>query len=472
MIRFFPKNILFPVALTLLTAFSTMGDAGYRIAVNIAGLQDTTTYLAYHFGERQFLKDTAQVDHHGNFVFEGEEPLLPGMYLIVLPGNSYFEVIVDNTRHFNVFSSSDNLVESLRFENSPENTQFYEYLGLLKEINQKLSELRKQLESDNLTPAETEKLTDRLVTAENELLELQNSFIDKNPGSLFSKILLAQQSPDLSDIPAGIKNDPAHADLVYHTYKERFWDKIDFSDDRILRTPLFHSMLVRYFNNFLIQVPDTIVFYADQLLEKSRDNQEVFRYTLWFVANNFERSQIMGMDAVFVHVIDNYYSKGEAFWMTEDGLKRIMNRANQLRPLLLGRIAPDITGFGPGGQRISLHDIQSKYLVVYFWESECGHCQRETPALDKLYIKYKDQGLEVFALNVETDPEAWKQAVDKYGLSWINANDPLNSSGYREKYDVYAIPLIYLLDSEKRIIAKKISADQLQGFLQFQAERE
>lgn len=443
---------------------------GYRIELQINGLQDTVSYLAYYFGERQFLKDTARVDSQGHFVFEGEDRLKPGMHMVVLPGNTYFEIIVDNNQHFSLSTSTDNLIGDLTFSNSPENTAFYEYIETMQSLNKELSVMRKKLEEESLTPDEQMRLQERINELEHEPVQVQDSFISKYPDGLFSQLIVAQRNPDISDVVDPNDNTPESRDLAYHTYKSRFWDHVNFNDERILRTPVYHSMLVRYFNNFLLQVPDTIIAAADVLLEKCRKNDEFFRYTLWFITNNAERSQIMGMDAVFVHMVENYYNSGQAHWMTTEGLERLKKRADQLAPTLIGKKAPNISTFDIDGKPLSMHDIDADYLVVYFWESECGHCKKETPLLKELYEKYHQQGLEVFALNVEADQQKWKEAVTKYDLKWINASDPVNHSGFRDNYDVYAIPLLLLLDRDKKIIAKKISADQLDGFMQFQLQ--
>jgi thiol-disulfide isomerase/thioredoxin len=443
---------------------------GYRIELQINGLQDTVSYLAYYFGERQFLKDTARVDSQGHFVFEGQERLKPGMHMIVLPGNTYFEVIVDNNQHFSVSTSTNDLIGDLTFSNSPENTAFYEYIETMQSINKELSGLQTMLEDESLTQEEQTRLQERIHELEHKPALVQDSFISKNPDGLFSQLLVAQRSPDITDVVDPNDNTPENRDLAYQTYKKKFWDNVNFNDERILRTPVYHSMLVRYFNNFLLQVPDTIIAAADVLLEKSRTNDEFFRYTLWFITNNAERSQIMGMDAVFVHMVDNYYNTGQAHWMTTEGLERLKKRAKQMAPTLIGKKAPNISTLDIDGNLLSMHDIDSEYLVVYFWESECGHCKKETPILKELYEKYHHQGLEVFALNVEADQDKWKEAVTDYGLQWINASDPVNRSGFRDNYDVYAIPLLLLLDTDKKIIAKKISADQLDGFMQFQLQ--
>lgn len=465
----FKKALLF-VSLLFSLAVGSAGQEGYRIEVTVAGLQDTTSYLGYHLGDRQFLRDTALVDLQGHFVFEGNERLLPGMYMVILPGNIYFEMIVDQNQHFSVSTHKDKLIDSLSFSNAPDNSAFYEYITFLQHTNQNLTHLRQQLEDPELETDKRQELNDRIQQAEQAVISKQDQYMKDFPDGLFSRILMAQRPPSLEDVTA-LANEQSDPDYLYQTYKKRFWDHIDFTDDRILRTPVYHAMLNRYINQFVMQIPDTIMAASDFLLGKARANKEVFRYTLWYLTNNAERSQVMGMDAVFVHLVEKYYNTGEAFWISPEGLERISKRANTLAPILIGRTAPNISGFDVNGEQKALHDVEADYLVLYFWESNCAHCREETPVLKDIHEKYHQHGFEVFAMNVETEPENWKEAIERYNASWINVNDVFNRSGFREIYDVYAIPLIYLFDKDKKIIAKKISAGQLDDFMQFELNR-
>ena len=60
----------------------------YEITVSITGLRDSTIFLAYHFGDKQYITDTTVLDAMGNGVFSGKEKLAQGIYMIVLPGKS------------------------------------------------------------------------------------------------------------------------------------------------------------------------------------------------------------------------------------------------------------------------------------------------------------------------------------------------------------------------------------------------
>ncbi len=473
-----PKRIL-PVFLLLVFLLNcSFSNEGYKIEIKVDGLSEAECYLAYHFGNRQYLQDTTMADASGYFVFEGSERLDPGMYLVVLPGQQYFEIIVDHNQHFSLETKMDDFVPSMEFENSPDNQAFYEYLRFVSAKGQEVGPLREELNREDTTPLRRDELREKIAEADRQVKEKQKEYMDAFPDGLFSKVLLAQQEPEVPEpeLPeAPEPGEPVDENEAlrrqYHQYKSKFWNNIDFSDDRLLRTPVFHSMLNRYFNNVVIQIPDTVIKEADRIVDKARANDEVFKYVVWFLTNNAERSEIMGMDAVFVHMVEEYYMSGEAFWVEPDALERIAGRAMRLKPLLIGKTAPDIEMYTRDGETLSLHDVEAEYLVIYFWDSDCPHCKRVTPALRDFYERKKEQGVKVFAVNTEGDRENWIKSKEQYNLNWINVNDIHNRSGFRDKYDIYSIPLLFLLDSEKTIIAKRITVDQIEDIINRELEK-
>ncbi|MBW6478153.1 MAG: redoxin domain-containing protein [Bacteroidales bacterium] len=458
------KRLFYTILITGSVLSCAIAEKGHNIEVKVTGLQDTISMLAYHFGNRQYIQDTVRIDQDGRFRFQGEERLDPGMYMIVLPDQKYFEVIVDHNQHFRIETEMDNFINTMKFENSQDNEIFYDYMRLIGRENEVIGPARAELQDPSTTPERQAELRSKLAEADAKVKSLQDEIINQSPDGLFARILMAQKEPPMPEAPLKEDGTPDN-DYMYQVYKRNFWNNIDFSDDRILRTPVFHAKLNQFFTRVLMQIPDSIIVEADRLVEKSRAHPEMFKYVVFFVTNTFERSQIMGMDAVFVHMVEDYYMTGEADWVTPEQLERISERAMALKPLLIGKIAPDITMFAPDRKPLSLHDVDARFTVLYFWDSECSHCKRQTPLMKKFYEKLHPKGVEIFAANTEADRNKWLDYIKANGLEWIHVNDPVNSSGFRDKYDIWATPLIFLLDEDKRIIAKRITVEQAEEII-------
>lgn len=464
------KKLFFSLSISIFILSCAMADKGYQIDVKVEGLQDTTAFLAYHYGNRQYVKDTVQIDSQGHFTFQGPESLDRGIYMVVLPGQVYFEILVDDNQHFAIETINDDFVNSMKFSNSPDNATFYDYMRFIRTQGELSTPLRNEMQDASVGEARKEQIRQQLATIDERVKQEQTTIIGRSPQGLFSKILLAQQDPAMP--PTQFKEDgTVDNDYMYQVYKNNFWNHIDFSDDRLIRTPIYHNKLNQFFTRVLIQYPDSIIAEADRLIEKARAHKEVFKYTVFFITNTFERSQIMGMDAVFVHMVEHYYMSGQVDWITEEQLQTISTRAMALKPLLLGQVAPDVRMTRPDGRQVNLHSVNAPLTILYFWDSECGHCKTNTPKLVKLYGKIKSNGVEVFAVNTETETESWVNYINQNYPQWINVQDRTNSSGFRDKYDIWSTPLVFLLDKDKKILAKKVTIEQLEEIINFELQK-
>lgn len=434
----------------------------YSLKFKIMGLkQGDTIYLANYYGDKQYLKDTAYVGKAGDFTFEGKEKLPGGIYLVVLPGKQYFEVIVSEQK-FAMETSTKDYTKNMVVKGSTENTAFYNYLKYIVEKGSKAESLRKTLEKTKSEDS-LKTLRESLNAVELDIFNYRKDFITKNPNLLVSKIFNAMMEPE---IPVSI---PADSTLLrFRYYKNHYWDNIDLNDDRLIRTPIFHGKLEKYIKQLTIQIPDSINKEADFIIGKIKDKKgELFKYCVWYITNQYETSQIMGMDAVFVHMAEKYYLTGDAYWINEDVENKIRDRYNTLRYLLLNTFAPPLSLPDSSGKNRSFSSIKSKYTVLFFWDPNCGHCQKETPKLHEIYLESKDKvGFEVYAINTQTEPNAWKNFIKSNKLSWINVWDPQHTSGFHKTYDIYSTPTMYILDEQKRIIGKRIGVDQLVEFLE------
>jgi len=114
----------------------------------------------------------------------------------------------------------------------------------------------------------------------------------------------------------------------------------------------------------------------------------------------------------------------------------------------------------------SLNDVQAKYTILYFWDSDCGTCRKETPKLYDYYLKVKKKGVEVFAVSIELLRENWESFIDEHHMTeWINCIDDKEETNFRYVYNIKGTPLIFLLDKDKKIVAKRLSVEQLEQYL-------
>lgn len=442
----------------------------YEINVHIENLEDSTIYLGYYYGDKQYAKDTLTLNSKGNGVFQGEDTLSGGVYFILVPGNLFFELLIDSDQKFNIKTIYSNdageLTKNLTSKGSDDMDLYLNYQRFMAQKGELAIDLRKRLKlsvDENIK----KQITDSLQLLHNEV-KTKWEYIEVNHSeSLLASILLCNKEIDIPEPPKDENGNILDSAFQYKFYKKHYFDYVDFSDERLLRTQFFHPKVNRYFEKLIIPAPDTIIEESIWLLEKASANEEVFKYTLQMLFNKYNNSKIMGMDKVFVFYAENYYLDGKAEWADSVWLKKVEERVIEIKPNLIGNKAPELKLISPNDEFVSLYSINAEYTILFFYEPSCGHCKKTTPIMKELSDKYWEKGVEVLAIYTQFEKEKWVKYIESQELdNWVNAWDPYNQSNFRHNYDVRATPAIYLLDKEKNIIGKRIDVETVEKILE------
>lgn len=471
-------KLLFVLAFCIFIAIPSNSEdlkEGYKIVVKIKNSVDSMLILGHYYGEYQYVDDTARYEKDGTYVFTGDKDLPAGVYFIVLQNKKHFEFVINKEQFFSIESDTTELLKNMKFKNSPENTRFYEYLNYVavfqKDIEPYQEGYKRSKENDINDSINFFK--EKISFIDEKVKNYKINYIEKNKDDLMSKVFLASKDIELPDAPLN-ENGSKDSLFLYYYYKNHFFDNIDFSDDRLLRSPVFHGKLKQYISSVVSQHPDSLMAECDMLVNKARANKEVLKYVIWYLTYYYETSKIMGYDAIFVHMVENYYMTKEAYWVNEKVLENITKRAMSLKPVLIGKKVSNLIMPDSSGRRMySLYDIKAKYIILYFWDPDCGHCRTQTPALGKFYDENKSKGVEVFAININNSrAKEWMKSVKTYNLKFINVWDPQNQTNFRKTFDVFSSPVLFVLDSDFKIIGKKLSVEQLPNFIDRQTEYE
>lgn len=453
---------------TILFAFSVSAQ-NYRIELKVDGLKDSTIQMGYYFGEKTLLADTATMNSNGVAVFKGDSLLPRGMYFIVLP-NSYFELLITDNQQFSIGTTLENANKDLVFINSPENTAFTKYRAFLADKQNIMGKLQQRAQVQRESGGEVDKvLRDSITLVDDEVKNMWNSTIQANPGTLLAEIINTLKPIDFPDF--NITDDQPNADSLrwitsIRYNQEHYFDNVNFSEAGLIRTPFFQSRIDNYFDRVLIPIADTVIKYADPIIKRAQANDDMYRFIVGHLFSKFSNSSIMGMDAAFVHIAENYFLSGKAPWITDETKTKIANRVADLKPNLIGETAPNLKMKDIAGSLRELSKVDAKVTVIYFWEPSCSHCKVTTPKLRGIYEKYKSKGFNVFAVYTQGEQDKWNEYIEKNDLKWINVWDPMRVTNYHKLYDIYSTPVMYVLDKDKKIIAKRIGIESLERFIE------
>ena len=443
------------------TSFSQGSSAGYRIQATIKGLADSSLVIGhYSRNNTTFVpKDTAKADATGKVVFEGKTDLPGGLYVILFPGNrSWVELVYSGKEpNFSIETDTVDAIGNMKVTGSTENELFYTYQKKLKSGALEIESLKKSGSAD----------------AGAKIRALQDSFnayriktLADNPQSFTVKLLKMSADPEVPAAPK-LANGKPDSIWVFNYYKAHYWDNFDFSDARIINTPFLEPKLDRYIKNLVVQRPDSLIKDADMLAKKASANKDVKSQVVLYITNQYENPKTVGTEALWVHMAQKYYLSGEMD-TSEDVKKRIAEKVNTLKDLLVDKTFPALTLTDPAGKKISVQAMDANYSVLFFYSPTCGHCKEAAPKLKSFYEKNKANGIKIMSVSIDHNMEEWKTFIKEQHMEDVpNGFDALNQIDFLKKFDVVTTPTIYILDKNKKIIARKMPVEQLEDFLNY-----
>ena len=386
----------------------------HKIEVKIDGIKDTTLYLGYHYGVKKLVSDTIRVDSKGNGVFEGDSLLDGGLYMILTPDYRYFEVMIDNPDQvFKLQTDTLDFVGNLKIDGSESNSVFLQYQKKSSEmykVRKPALDCLKALYAEDTTKFNKKELVayhDSITTMRNRvdsvrvaMLAYENDIIKQYPTSLLASILSSTHEVEIPDYPRDENGNILDSLFKYTYMKNHYFDNINLGDERLLRTPVYEAKVDEYFDRQLLQIPDSIIpqvdFVMNKILEQEKKGYEGKMYynTLHHLFMKWQNPKYMGLDNIFVHIMGEYYIKGKvpARVLNDTAyMNKIKERYSNMVYNQIGVQAKDLLIYKMGQDTLDEHFswsklsmVKSPYIVLYFWDTDCGHCKKIIPEWHKL----------------------------------------------------------------------------------------
>lgn len=445
------------------SAASIFAQAGYDIKVQLENFSEKKATLAYYYGDKLYVQDTVDVESNGSFTFKGEEALEGGVYMIVLPpDNSLIQIFVSpDEQHFQIKADAKNITGSIKVSGSPDNTLFYTYMEFLGKQLKKKEQIVQDKELAKEDETKLKAIEERMLKLDEEVKTYHSNILKNHPKTMTAafvghRVEIEMPAFEGTEEEVGIKR--------WQYTRKHYFDNLNLGDERLVRTNFLFQRISHYVDKLTVQHPDSISNAIDEVLTKLEPAEGSFKFYLIHFLNTYAGSKIVGMDAVYVHIVDKYYNTGKAPWTDEKQLKKISKNAKTLKPILIGKTAPDIKVEKQDKTPIALHEVKSDFTVLFFWDPDCGHCKKSMPKVIDFYEQYKAKGVEIFAVctRVTDDvPKCWETIKEKDMGRWINVVDPYLKSRYKQIYDIRTTPQIFILDENKEILSKRIGAEQL-----------
>ncbi len=446
----------------ILSFFYLVSHAQYRIEGQIKGLAGGDCILTYNYiSASYYTKDTATVDVNGKIVFDGSKSLPQGIYQLVLPSRkSIVQLIIGKAQNFSFSVDTLDVIGTMKIKGSPDTERFYEFQQVMKNYE---ADAKKIQESK---PADADK---KMKAIQDKRKIFYDKFMKDNEGRLVTTLFKAAADPEVPT-PPKLPNGKNDSTWAFNYYKKHFWDNYDFADERLLRTPFLNQKLERYVRDMTVQTEDSIMKTADFVIKKAIDGkqQDAIFSTIMFITREYENAKIIGTEGVFVQVSEKYILTGVMPLSDTSSRKAYRDRIAVLKPLLTNKIIPDLGVQAEKGNMVNIHDLRGDYNVVFFYSPSCGHCKESAPKLKAFQDKYKDKGVSVMTIATEGNEEDWRKFIKEYkweGMANGFGGVVSRTVEYKKDYDVFSTPTIYVIDKTHKIIARRLSVEDIEPFM-------
>lgn len=203
------------------------------------------------------------------------------------------------------------------------------------------------------------------------------------------------------------------------------------------------------------------------------DEQEIYYAVLDFVKQNIENpvgTYVMYRYKWALQLTDLEYLSSLIPENMQSGYKTVITKYIEgLYRTQPGQPFIDFKQTDVNGNVFVLSDMigKSEAIIIDFWASWCPDCRKVNPDLVKIYNQFKDKGLDIVSVSLDTDEAKWKKAIADDNLSWPNHVSDLKGWGNEvaQMYMIAFIPQNLILDKNGVIIEKNLSTEKMEDLL-------
>ncbi|MBU2938268.1 TlpA family protein disulfide reductase [Lacinutrix sp. C3R15] len=389
--------------------------------------------------------NNAEIDSIGNFEFKLDTTVNKGMYRIVyaLPQDEYNFDFIYNAKED--IALTFNVNEGAKYTKSQENKMLNAYTKSLQEASKSINAY---YASNNQNSTEFNKVF-------NVLAQTQNEFEKASEGMIASHFIKASRPY----IPTKMEDAKTFSENI----KSNYFSNIDFSDTILQSSSFLIETVLNYVFNFS-NPTDKNQGYKDRIDITNfviGKNPEVKETIIEVLFNQFAETN---NEEVANYISDKYLLPIAKAKKDNDLIEKLTVYKNTS----IAALAPDFNfevSNNKKTEQINLHDFnEAAQYVVVFWSSTCSHCLAELPKFHK-YVQSLEAGkLKVIAIALEDDFYRWKEKtydfpefIHVYGEGkWQN---PIGDA-----YGVTATPTYFILDTNKKILAKPYDFPALENY--------
>lgn len=420
---------------------------GYKIKLEIKGAENQELWFAHYYEDQYITVNQIKLDEKGSGLLSSDKKLDGGIYVFAFADTKYFDVLISDDQDFAISTDTTDLVMNMKIKGSEDNSILYEYQQQV--VNLTNSKLKLENEKSLLT--DSSKINEKeieIALVNNKMADLWKQTAEKYPKSFFTVLLRAMHC---FEAPEG--EDP--------------FSFVDFSDDRLIRTPFFYNIIRYHIATYIDETPDKIIKSNEELLKKCT-NDTVYQYVATYLLNFYRTFFKIGINEVFCNLAENHFLNGKGYWLDSAAVKIISNQNDIYKSSNIGSDAFDFKVLTIAGDSTGVLDFDSEFRFLFFWSIGCGHCETAAETLKQNREKIEALNIDILGINNDgKNIEEWKKYLTKQNYLWLNGIDTSETSRYREYYYVCSTPLMFVIDKNHKIVNKMYGEDLIQNYIEY-----
>lgn len=433
----------------ILFMVNSISNAQYNVRIYIEHYSLDSVIISKIEGNSAIPIDTIQKSKQGYFLFKRDTSLADGVYYIGKDTNlKKFKMLISKRENsFEAYYDYRN-VNKFQYKNSHDNKIYQEYFS---------RSLEKRNLSNLYLRSRKYKQRDSLLL---ELNKLRDEYIDFNRGTLAALVIKSEKDwigPKDFESKGKERENELNINKIDH-----FLDNIELGNPISMRLPSVHKKIIDYFNIVIRTNPERVNQSIAKVFERMGYNSELYKYYLKYLLKKYNRLKDYWTDNTYVFLAEKYLNKRLAPWMTQKEIDFIHYQADNKKKTLVGKIIPDITLETQEAEKIRLLDIEADYTVLIFWRPGCSHCKHAMPFLNKVNDKYKNKGVKIVSVCSKNGKQTYRcwVGVKRENMKDFayNLADKSGNLSINREFNIGAVPMIFILDKDKRIIKKKVNA--------------
>jgi peroxiredoxin len=234
------------------------------------------------------------------------------------------------------------------------------------------------------------------------------------------------------------------------------------------------EQMTKQIDNYIGNTPhitDSLVAACDRLISNAQ-NQKAASFVAGYLFNKFSTSSIIGDESVAVYISRKYFLDGPLEWSGDGGIALLRLYTEFNENSLIGMDAPELALSSIGGNSVNIHELSSRFTILYFFDSSCKTCKDSFPELAGIIERFNHLSISVYAVYTQSDTnqlevfrQTFKQEIENSKAEWFWVYDQDGQSNFHKLYNVLSTPQMFLLDREKRIIGRNLNPNSLESIL-------